>query len=255
MTCCTAQQVNGGGSFAGSLSVGASGASGSAGSGGVLDRIARALDVGIHGGDSGANVNASSRSSGSRNAAGSAGGGAQVIDFPVTNPYRPLLKTRVPVAGLNAFPRVNDIVNVGYSVKTFNARGDADEPLPPDTQSLGFLDPGSTLPSGIGLPQQGPSNLQLILGTIASTLPATISAIKKQPYYAPGTGVNYGQPGYALPGVTTGQQPIANVGGQVGAAVGNIGDTFTNIVAQHPYLVLAAGAALVLMFMQPPRRR
>lgn len=242
MTCC-ATATNGKG---GTISAGGGVNVGGTDANGLLDRIARALDAGVHGGDSimGAGGGANSASGG-----GNAGG--NVIDFPMVNPYKPLLKTRVPVAGLNTFPRVdNDIVNIGYGVKMFNARGEKDEPLPPDTESLGFLDPAETTPRGIGLPQQ-PSNLQLILGTIASTLPATISAIKKQPYYAPGTGGTYTASGQQ---VYQGQAG-ADIGAQAGAAVGNIGDTFGNIVAQHPYLILAGGAALLLLFMSPPRRR
>lgn len=243
MTCC-AVATNGSGGINVGGSIGGGSGAGNAGGGGILDRIARALDTGIHGGDSGSVV--------ANSAQGSAARGGNVIDFPMVNPYRPLLQTRVPVAGLNAFPRVNDVANIGYRVDTFNARGERDDPLPADTESLGFLDPSESLPSGIGLPRQ-PSNLQLILGTIASTLPATISALKKQPYYAPGTGTQYSTPGYTTEGGYN--QPGANIGAQAGAAVGNVGDTISNIVAQHPLLVLAGGAALVLLFMSPPRRR
>jgi hypothetical protein len=211
---------------------------------GVVNKLAAALDAAVHGDGSGG---ASGSASGN--------GGGRIIQFPLVNPYRPLKAVRSPISGLNAFPKVSDIVNFGYRVDraaVFNNRGvDTNDQLPEGSESLGFT--FQEYPDGVSLPSSGPSNLQLILDTIARTLPATISAAKKQPYYDPAAR-GYSQTGYETGGAYPGQAG-GQIGSQVGGAVGNVGDTLGNIVAQHPYLVLAGGAALVLLFMSPPRRR
>lgn len=251
--CALALPGIGGGSF---NVPGVDGSGGGAGSGGdIVDRIAQAVDAAIHGGEISSARNSNGSATGSR-------GGGNVIEFPMVDPYLPIRKTRVPVAGLNAFPRVADIANFSYRTRVFNARGDEDTG-DEGMSGLGFTwgdfgnvlpNPQTTMeyPTGISLPSTGPSNLQLILDAISRTLPATISAAKKQPYYDPAQSSLYNaqiaQAGYY-------GQPGSNIGSQLGGAVGNIGDTFGNIVAQHPFLVLAGGAALILLFMSPPKRR
>jgi hypothetical protein len=173
----------------------------------------------------------------------------------MVDPFKPVVQTRSPVTALTAFPN-----RFTYKVPAVPGAEPDDEQSSLDGgfSGLGFIAPeGDGWPTGIALPS-GPSKLQTILGTIQATLPATIGALRASPTniypggyqnpYAPGAGQVYG-----TGGVTGGA--VANVGQQVGGAVGNIGDTFGNIVAQHPYLILAAGAAAVLLFMSPPRRR
>lgn len=234
---------------------------------GFLQKLEDALQAAVHSDGSG------NYSSGANSGGGSLGG-AQVIDFPMVDPYKPLRRAGRPkIAGYNAFPA--PVVNVqpylsrpgmladvsrpgGVRRSAFNARGDdKSASLPPGSESLGFVDNSSDLfhtSEGIRLPtySAGPTKLQSIIGGIAATLPATVAAFRAspqnlnlqqyQPYQA---GVYQGGAGGAG----------ADIGAQTGAAVGNVGDTISNIVAQHPYLVLAGGAALVLLFMSPPRRR
>lgn len=196
--------------------------------------------------------------------------GGEVIPFPVVSPYRPLTATRAPVAGLTAFPKSGYYFN-GEPNIDFNSpetgESDEDEQVPAGHESLGFIDPAAGMTSGVSLPysqsfgpQQpsGPSRLQSILGAISTTLPATISAFKSQPYYNPAQGAYpqsaYPQGVYATQAGPTGGG-VADIGAQAGAAVGGLGDTVGKIVADHPYIVLAAGAAVLLMFMKPPGRR
>ena len=254
-TCCAEALGGAGLSITGVKLPGAPGTSGGVLPGGapgtgVLDKIAAAFDAAVHG------TGVSSRAG-----VGGASGGGNVIDFPMVNPYRPIIKTRSPIAGLNAFP--SPVTNFSQRKTSnfykrdvmFNAAGERDadaDGMPDGATSLGFFDPGENIPAGVSLPS-GPSNLSVILGAITqglATVPAIISARKKQPYYDPSAG-QYGQ--YGQGGVTGGG--VADIGARTGAAVGNLGDTFGQIVAQHPYLILAGGAALVLLFMSPPRRR
>ncbi len=268
---CVSGRANGGGVNGNlGLSLGASPTTiRSAPGDGLIKRIEDALTAAIHGGDS-----VSGAGGGSANDSGIAQGGS-VIDFPMINPYSPIKATGSPVTGINAYPwpqsnlqparnkRVSKIIfkevsQPGIRISNFNTRGNEDAPsgMPGEvgSESLGFA--FEEYPNGVSLPSSGPSNLQSILSTIATTLPATISALKKQPYYNPAQGQQaiYGQQPYGVqPGVTQGG--IANIGAQTGAAVGNLGDAFSNIVATHPYLILAGGAALLLLFMKPPSRR
>jgi hypothetical protein len=205
---------------------------------GLLAKIGEAIDNAIHGGDGSAGAQA-----------GSAGGSGLVnnlnpVPFPMVNPFRPLVQTRDPIPALTAFPN-----RFTYKVPAVPGAE------PDDEQSS--LDGGFSGPTGISLPS-GPSKLQTILGTIQATLPATIGALRAQPANIfPGQTYNpyASNAGGAYPGQGVTQGGVANIGAQAGAAVGNLGDTFGNIVAQHPYLILAGGAALVLLFMSPPRRR
>lgn len=269
--CCGVRPFGAGGGPLGGYqgSGGGGGVSGGGSSTGIVERVANAIDDAVH--------NEGQGSDGRGGSAGASGGyvgsGGQVIDFPMVNPFKPIIRTRSPFPGINAdgrfpnkqlqtvaagIPSVRDVTNFNYSVKTFNTRGTEDTKLPGDTDLENFGGLGgfgfNFEQQGVSLPGSG-SNLQAILNAITTglaTVPAIISARKKQPYYDPNAGQYpqsgaYGQPGYGQAG--------ANVGSQVGGAVGNVGDTLGNIVAQHPYLVLAGGAALVLLFMSPPRRR
>ena len=246
--CCAMPQVNKGGYGAsvdlpgGSISVG--GVQVPRTAKGLLQQIGQALDNAIHGGDSAA---IGVQSGGGSNALPR----SNAVEFPMVNPFRPVVKTDSPVTALTAWPR-----RFTYKVPAVPGAEPDDEQSSFD--GLGFIAPDSgDWPTGIALPS-GPSKLQAILGTIQATLPAAIGALRAAPSniypgqggyqnpYAPGAGQIYG---------TGNVGPVANVGAQAGAAVGNLGDTFGNIVAQHPYLILAGGAALVLLFMSPPRRR
>lgn len=231
----------------------------------IVQKIADAIDQAIHGGDSVSGAGGGFNSG----AGGSAAGGGNVIDFPMVNPYKPAFDAREPIPGATAWPvkRLHLVRNVNVPASTVvNNRGsetrqdDAPQPEPEDEQSgslsgFGFLEPGS---GGISIPQ--PSTLQSILATIQTTLPATIAAARAQPsniagnIYGPYSTQGSIYPG-AYPGGNVAGGTGASIGAQTGAAVGNIGDTFTNIVAQHPYLTLGAVGALILLFMNPPKRR
>lgn len=225
----------------------------------ILDRISQALDAAIHGGDSGASAG-SGAGSGDYNLASSYQ--ANVIPFPMKNPYQPVGDAKVPASGFTAWP-AKRLQPRERLLKSVNTAKDLDNRMPKpedDFEGLGFLDPGGIYAPGspgvVGsLP--GPSTLQTIIGGIATTLPATIQAIRANPSNIyPGNvyGPYSANAGGMYPGtIQTGAG--ANIGAQTGAAVGNIGDTLGNIVAQHPYLVLGGVAAAILLFMNPPRRR
>lgn len=247
-TCCDYSPDNGGGGITGG---GASGKAGAAGSvtvgtgaprsaGDLVQRIAAALQDAIHGDGSGGGV-----ASGS-NVVPFPGRGLNPVPFPMVNPFKPVVKTRSPVTALTAFPK-----RFTYSVP----QGDGE----PDDEQTGFSGlgyswadfnpsyPESTISSG-------PSKLQTIVGGIAATLPATVQAFRAAP------GNIYPTSGYSLYGSNAGgaypnQSPGADIGARTGAAVGNVGDTIGSIVQQHPLLVLGGGIALLLLFMNPPRRR
>ncbi len=193
--------------------------------------------------------------------------GSNVIPFPVVSPYRPLTKPRSPITGLTAFPKSGYYFN-GEPVNDFNAPDEYPDRTftkdeVPGYESLGFVDPHQS-PTGIALPDQetggaftGLGGWPTIIGNITSTIPGIISAAKGQPYYDPrqqqtGGPLTYEGPGSAP--INTGGA-AADIGARAGSAVGGIGDTISDIVTQHPYVVIAAGAALLLLFMKPPSRR
>jgi len=232
------------------------GAGGSRPAGGLLERIGQALDQAIHGGD----IASAQRLIDS--AARTYSGGANVIPFPMVNPFKPVLQTRAPVTGLNRFPN-------RFTYKVRNS-GDAE---PDDEQSSfsGFGDVGQNPGVGLGaaLDEIGPpppvpvyvprvssgSTLQSILGTIQATLPATIQALRASPSNLyPGYSSNPYQTAGLDYGSGTGRA-AEDVGAGVGRAADTLGGTVSRFVAEHPYMVIAGGAALVLLFMNPPRRR
>lgn len=203
---------------------------------GLLDTISRAIDNAIHGGNSGFVNSGSGGASGS----GGSGNGDNVVPFPMVNPFKPVVQTRVPIPGLTARPKhVYEVAPDGSGT-------------PDDEQFAGFGSLGFSWsdfqmikPSDLSL-DSGPSKLQTILGTVQATLPATIQALRANPNNLyPGASYN---PVYQ-------QGAGADIGATAGAAAGNVADSIGGIVARHPYLVLAAGAAAVLLFMNPPRRR
>lgn len=207
---------------------------------GIAQTVAAAVDNAVHGGDSG-------YASGVTGAGGggmirpSAPSGAQVIAFPMVNPYKPAVQTGVPIPGLTAPPRYTRIVRT------------LPDAIPDDQIGMSGL---GLAPFDEGVYASNPTKLQTILGTIQATLPATIQALRAQPANIyPGSMYNpYAtNAGGMYPGSTG--TPGADIGASAGAAVGNVGDTIGGIVARHPYLVLAGGAALLLLFMNPPRRR
>ncbi len=228
---------------------------------GLLQQIGEALNNAIHGGDAGS----AGRGVGADRAARSYSGGANVIPFPMVNPFKPVVNTGAPVTALTAFP----------DRFTYEVEGSVNGSEPDDEQSsldgfsglagLGYswADFGQALPSpletwgGSGI-TSGPTKLQTILGTIQATLPATIQAIRAQPSNIfPGTSYNpytTNYPGATYPGGDP-RSAGADIGASAGAAVGNVGDTIGGIVARHPYLVLGGVAAVLLLFMNPPRRR
>ncbi len=219
---------------------------------GLLETIGAAIDNAVHGGDSGYAQG------------GSAGGGGYAgpnpIPFPMVNPFKPVVQTGSPVTGLTAFPD-----RFTYSIESEGSEPDDEQSSLNGLSGMGDLgyswsDFGQHWAGGpLTTVSSGPSKLQSILGAIQGTLPATIQAFRAAPNniypstYNPYTSAAGG----AYPSEYGGGQPQAgaNIGAQAGAAVGNIGDTFGNIVAQHPYLVLGGIAAAVLLFMNPPRRR
>ncbi len=216
---------------------------------GLLQQIGEALDNAIHGGDGGA-ISRQERSGGNRGFQSR----SNPIPFPMVNPFKPVVETRSPVTALTAFPN-----RFTYKVKSEDGREPDDEQSSLDGLGFNPFDPGqggwSGENSGISLPGSG-SKLQTVLGTIQATLPATIAAFRASPQNIyPGSSYNPYAPSAQQYGQGATGGAVADVGAQAGAAVGNVGDTIGNIVAQHPYLVLAGGAALVLLFMSPPRRR
>lgn len=224
--------------------------------GGLLSQIGQALDQAIHGGD---NATAQRLID---SAARTYSGGANVIPFPMVNPFKPVLKARVPVSGLNRWPN-----RFTYKVETAPAGVEPD-----DEQSsfdglsgLGYTwgDFGPALQNPLDYSlNSGPSKLQTVLGTIQATLPATIQALRANPQNIyPSTSLN------PYTAVTTQQQSapegyyydqtgsLRKVGSAVGGAVGSVGQSLMDFVRTNPLLVLGGGAALVLLFMNPPRRR
>ena len=207
---------------------------------GLLERVGAALDQAIHGGDS------SVQGAG----AGSGGSGSNIIPFPMVNAYKPAIQSRAPISGLTAFP-VGVRVVPDESAQTTG--------IPDDEQGFSGLGGLGLGPFDAGAFDEYPTvssggKLQTVIGGIAAILPATIQAIRANPSNIYPTQVYnpYNTAGSVYPGQ---QGAGADIGARTGAAVGNIGDTFSNIVTQHPLLVLGAGAALLLLFMNPPRRR
>lgn len=248
---------------------------------GVAAKVEQALQAALHGAQS-------VSGDGGRGSGGGSmiGMGAQVIPFPMVDPLSPIRRAgRPPVPGYTAFPapqssiqparnkRVARIVyrevsEPGRRVSNFNTRGNENAGAPaPDREFSGFGDLTEQIPSGIsladpgfnGLGSLGDTKLQTILGTIATTLPATISAFKGKPYY-PAQNL-YGQSGqagyteYPQGAVPVSGRAAEDVGAGVGRAADTLGDTVSRFVTEHPYLVIGGGAALVLLFMNPPKRR
>lgn len=239
--------------------------------GGLLAQIGKALDDAVHGGDNVVNSAVAGRMLDS--AARTYSGGANVVPFPMVNPFTPVLKTRAPVTALNRFPD-----RFTYKVVSTGAEPDDEQS---SFDGLSGLSAGG--PTGIGLSSLGspvdeiglpppppvyvprlpvptsPSTLQSILGTIQATLPATIGAIRANPSNIyPGTSYNpytTNYPGAYYPGSPYGSGAAEGVGVGVGQAVDTLGGTLSRFVIEHPLLVIGGGAALVLLFMNPPRRR
>ena len=187
------------------------------------------------------------------------------VAFPMDDPFGPVNKARIPVPGLNRFPgRYNRMGRRYYGLK-----GGAGLRNSSRFRGMGLLPPMINVDFGSGAlstppfnPQEddgGGGGFESIINSIRGLLPsvpAIISAARGKPYYNPAQlqqqQTVYGQPVYTS--AQTGQAG-ASIGAQTGAAVGNIGDTIGNIVAQHPYLTLAAVGGAILLFMRPPGRR
>lgn len=214
---------------------------------GLLGQIGEALDRAIHGGDS---LQAQRLID---NAARTFSGGANVIPFPMVNPFKPVIATGAPVTGLTRWPK-----RFTYEVESTGSE--------PDDEQSGLSGLGyswADFGAGLQWPEassSSPSRLQTILGTIQATLPATIQAIRAQPSNIfPGTSYNpytTNYPGATYPGSTPGTGNAAeDIGAGVGRAADTLGGTVSRFVTEHPYLVIGGGAALFLLFMNPPRRR
>lgn len=234
--------------------------------GGLLSRIGQALDQAIHGGDASATqrfINSAARTY---------SGGANVIPFPMVSPFKPVIATRAPVTALTRFPK-----RFTYKVESTGSEPDDEQSSFDGLSGVNGLSLGDgniglgAAVDEVGLPPPVPvyrplpayqnnSTLQTILGAIQATLPATIQAFRAQPSNIfPGTAYNpyaTNYPGANYPGVAPGTGRAAeNVGAGVGRAADTLGDTVSRFVAEHPYLVIGGGAALALLFMNPPRRR
>jgi hypothetical protein len=193
------------------------------------------------------------------------------VPFPMHDPYGPVNKAGVPVPGYNEWPpRANVMGKTFYGLSGQAAALRQKRAQSEDRGLSGFsiFDGGGAfsdtgfLPGtpglGSGLPGGGGSSIwQSILSTIQSTLPATISAIKKQPYYPPGYGIQ--QPGggvvYGADGSIVSTGSAAASGAQLGAGLANVGNSLSSFVAANPLLVLGGAVALFLLFKEPPRRR
>jgi len=242
-----------------------SGANTSRAPGGLLQRIGEAFDNAIHGGDGGGAQAQRLINSAARTYAG----GANVIPFPMVNPFKPVLQTRAPVTALTRFPD-----RFTYSVASTGAEPDDEQSSFDGLSGLALADGNSGVGLGSAIDDLGPaplppvyvprtssggSTLQTILGTIQATLPATIEAFRASPSNIfPGTSYNpYAtNAGGVYPGTTAGTGRAAeDVGAGVGRAADTLGGTLSRFVAEHPYMVIGGGAALALWFMNPPRRR
>ena len=183
------------------------------------------------------------------------------------DPYKPLTAVgRVP--GLNAWPRrkMRDPRFYGFgglpkgslspmrvTPRVFNGFAGIGW-LPVTEDVVDTIKRNTTNPAGSGWVQgtptsSGPGVLQSILDTIRVTLPATVSAVKGQPYYNPGQL----QSSYQTTPYAAGAG--SSIGAQLGTSVGGIGDTISRIVQENPLLVLGGGVALLLLLMKPPGRR
>jgi hypothetical protein len=228
--------------------------------GSFMERVERAIQEAVH------PDSVASGGPGSAYASDSAAG-QEAIAFSVVSPYRPLTATRVPVAGLTAFPQDGYYFN-GEPDRDFNNNGDdPSAQVPPGHESLGFIDPIGNTPVGIGLNADAFSPLGMkwegIIGQITQTVPAIISSAKGKAYYDPSGNANP----QLVPRIETvataapegfyydERGTLRQIGSNVGGAVGNIGQSISDFVQANPLLVLGGGAALVLLFMRPPGRR
>lgn len=238
--------------------------------GGLLAQIGNALDQAIHGGDGNAAralIN---------NAARTYSGGAKVVPFPMVNPYKPVVTAGIPVSGMTAWPK-----RFPYKVADTGGGEPDDEQSSFDGLSGGAtgLSLGdSNMGLGAAIDEIGPpppipvyrssgsGTLSTILNAIQTTLPATIQAFRASPSNIfPGT--TYGPYTTNAGGMYPGSQvapegyyydqsgSLRKVGSAVGGAVGSVGQSLMDFVRTNPLLVLGGGAALVLLFMNPPRRR
>lgn len=183
---------------------------------------------------------------------------AKTVPFPMVDPFGPVRKARIPVPGLNRFPgRYNRLGPRYYGVEAPVVVNGGDEGNEENYRGLGFAPlPGVTVPSGsLEYPSSVSSSSgglwQSILNAVQVTLPATISAIKGQPYYNPGQTIQ--QQGIGLPSPVgyAGASSGADIGASAGAGLGG----FVDSLARNPGTVLLIGGAALLLFMRPPGRR
>ena len=217
---------------------------------GFLQRIGEAFDAAVHGGDSG--ITGLPITTGRTYS-----GGANVIPFPMVNPYKPVIATGAPVTALTAFPK-----RFTQEVASTGSEPDDEQSSFDGLSGLGYswADFGASLQNPLTSAASGPSKLQTILGTIQATLPATIQAIRAQPgNIFPGASYNPYAAGYPAGVYQDTASPTGRAAEDVGAGVGRaadtLGQTVSRFVTEHPYLVIGGGAALALLFMNPPRRR
>lgn len=179
--------------------------------------------------------------------------GMRTVPFPMVNPFKPALETGT------AFPNAM-IARPGRRYYGLGAGMGLEAPIFPATHESGHVE-GVIREQGVSLPGSGGSLAERILASIRGILPgipAIISAARAQPYYNPAQLGQGQQTVYGVPVQGSDYRTGAagtSIGAQTGAALGNLGDTFGAIVAEHPYLVMAAGAAVVLWLTKPPGRR
>lgn len=230
---------------------------------GLLGQIGKAFNDAVHGGDGTVSRNAVQALVNS--AARTYSGGANVVPFPMVNPFKPVIATGAPVTGLTRWPN-----RFTYEVENTDSEPDDEQSSFDGLSGITGIGLGAPVDE-IGLPPPppvyvprvptGPSTLQTILGTIQATLPATIQSFRANPSNIfPGTAYNpytTNYPGASYPGSApySTNGAAEGVGAGVGRAADTLGGTISRFVTEHPYLVIGGGAALVLLFMNPPRRR
>ncbi len=168
----------------------------------------------------------------------------RTVAFPMVDPFAPAIETGSPMTAAMVPARGRRYYGLNGGM------GFGPDLFPEDAPVSG---------QGVSLP--GTSGIDRIfadIGKLLPSIPAIISASKSQPYYNPQPTTVYGTPlRTALqPGQTyNADGSLSNVGANVGASLTNTFNSLAAFVATNPLIVLGGGAALFLLFRDPPRRR